>query len=53
MAARKDKKIKLVSSEGTGVYYTTTNSSSEKKLVLKKYDNKLKKHVEFKQSKIK
>lgn len=51
--AKKDKKVKLVSTAGTGFYYTTTNSLADKKLALTKYDPKVGKHVAFKQSKIK
>ena len=48
-------KIKLVSSADTGFYYVTKKNSRTKtdKLVLKKYDPKARKHVEFRESKIK
>jgi large subunit ribosomal protein L33 len=48
-------KIKLVSSEGTGHYYTTTKNKrkTSDKLVLKKYDPVVRKHVEYKEAKIK
>jgi large subunit ribosomal protein L33 len=48
-------KIKLVSSADTGYYYVTTKNSRTKtdKLVKKKYDPIAKKHVEFRESKIK
>ena len=47
-------KIKLVSSAGTGYFYTTTKNkkNSTEKLVLKKYDPKIRKHVEFKEQKL-
>jgi large subunit ribosomal protein L33 len=47
--------IKLVSSAGTGFFYTTKKNSrtSTEKLSLNKYDPKLRKHVEFKEAKIK
>ena len=47
--------IKLVSSAGTGFFYTTKKNprSTTEKLSLKKYDPKVKKHVEFKEAKIK
>jgi large subunit ribosomal protein L33 len=47
-------KIKLVSSAGTGVFYTTTKNkkSSTEKLRLKKYDPKVRKHVEFVEEKL-
>jgi large subunit ribosomal protein L33 len=48
-------KIKLVSSAGTGYYYVTKKNSrtQTEKLVMKKYDPKARKHVEFKEAKIK
>ena len=47
--------IKLVSSAGTGFFYTTKKNSrtSTEKLSLNKYDPKIRKHVEFKEAKIK
>lgn len=47
-------KIRLVSEEGTGYFYTTTKNkkTSPKKLRMKKYDAKIRKHVWFKESKI-
>ncbi len=47
-------KIKLVSSAGTGYYYTTTKNKrlSTGKLKLKKYDPKVRKHVEFVEEKL-
>ncbi|BBI01086.1 ribosomal protein L33 [Buchnera aphidicola (Nipponaphis monzeni)] len=49
------KKIKLVSSANTGYYYTTTKNvrNSPEKIVMKKYDPRLRKHVLFKEHKIK
>ena len=48
-------KIKLVSSAGTGYFYTTTKNkrTMPEKLRLKKYDPKVRKHVEFVEAKIK
>lgn len=48
-------KIKLVSSADTGYFYVTKKNSRTKtdKLSKKKYDPVAKKHVEFKESKIK
>lgn len=48
-------KIKLVSEAGTGYFYTTTKNkkSTTQKLALKKYDPKARKHVIFKESKMK
>lgn len=48
-------KIKLVSSAGTGHFYTTTKNKRKTtgKLVLKKYDPVVRKHVEYKEAKIK
>jgi large subunit ribosomal protein L33 len=47
--------IKLVSSAGTGHYYTTDKNkkNTPEKLVLKKYDPVIRKHVEYKEAKIK
>jgi large subunit ribosomal protein L33 len=55
MAKAATVKIKLVSSADTGFYYVTKKNSRTKteKLVLKKYDPVAKKHVEFRESKIK
>lgn len=45
--------ILMVSSEGTGVFYITKkNPRKAEKLKLRKYDSKLRKHVEFTESKI-
>jgi large subunit ribosomal protein L33 len=54
MAAVREK-IKLVSSAGTGYFYTTTKNKRTKpeKLELKKYDPKVRQHVLFKEAKIK
>ena len=48
-------KIKLVSSADTGFYYVTKKNSRTKtdKLVQKKYDPVARKHVEFREAKIK
>ena len=48
-------KIKLVSSADTGFYYDTKKNSrtQTEKLVKKKYDPVAKKHVEFREGKIK
>jgi large subunit ribosomal protein L33 len=47
--------IKLVSTAGTGYFYTTKKNprSTTEKLSLRKYDPKVRKHVEFKEAKIK
>ena len=47
-------KIKLVSTAKTGYYYTTTKNKklSTKKLKMKKYDPKVRKHVEFVEEKL-
>ncbi len=47
-------KIKLVSSAGTGHYYTTTKNkrTTPKKLQFKKYDPVVRKHVIYKEAKI-
>jgi len=48
-------KIKLVSTAGTGYFYTTTKNKKNTtgKLKLKKYDPVVRKHVIFKESKMK
>ena len=48
-------KIKLVSSAGTGYFYTTDKNkrTTPDKLAFKKYDPVVRKHVEFKEAKIK
>jgi large subunit ribosomal protein L33 len=48
-------KIKLVSSADTGFFYVAKKNSRTKteKMVLKKYDPVARKHVEFRESKIK
>jgi len=48
-------KIKLVSSANTGHYYTTTKNkrTMTEKMVIKKYDPVVRKHVEYKEAKIK
>ena len=48
-------KIKLVSSAGTGHFYTTTKKKKTMpdKLEMKKFDPKIKKYVMYKESKIK
>jgi len=48
-------KIKLVSSAGTGYFYTTTKNKrlTTEKLKMKKYDPKVRKHVEFVEEKMK
>jgi large subunit ribosomal protein L33 len=47
--------IKLLSSAGTGYFYVTKKNAKAKpaKMALKKYDPVLRKHVEFKEAKIK
>ena len=47
-------KIKLVSSAGTGYFYTSTKNkkTSSEKIRLKKYDPKVRKHVEFVEEKM-
>jgi ribosomal protein L33, bacterial type len=48
-------KIKLVSSAGTGFYYTTDKNkkNTPDKLEFKKYDPVVRKHVIFREAKIK
>ena len=48
-------KIKLVSSAGTGHFYTTTKNkkNTPEKMEIKKYDPVVRKHVVYKEAKIK
>ena len=48
-------KIKLVSSAGTGHYYTTTKNkrTNPDKMEIRKYDPVVRKHVAYKEAKIK
>ena len=48
-------KIKLVSSAGTGHYYTTTKNkrNQPEKMEILKYDPVVRKHVAYKEAKIK
>ncbi|MGR9053491.1 MAG: 50S ribosomal protein L33 [Gammaproteobacteria bacterium] len=48
-------KIKLVSTEGTGHFYTTTKNkrTMPEKMEIKKYDPVVRKHVLYKEAKIK
>jgi large subunit ribosomal protein L33 len=51
----KREKIKLESSAGTGHFYTTTKNkaSTPQKLEFKKYDPVVRKHVVYKETKLK
>jgi large subunit ribosomal protein L33 len=55
MAKAIREKIKLVSSAGTGHYYTTTKNkrTTPDKLEFTKYDPVVRKHVAYKEAKIK
>ena len=55
MAKAIREKIKLVSSAGTGYFYTTTKNRrlQPEKLTIRKYDPKARKHVLFKEVKLK
>jgi len=48
-------KIKLVSTADTGFFYVTKKNprTQTEKMVMRKYDPKVRKHVEFKEAKIK
>ena len=54
MAGKGRDKIRLVSTAGTGYFYTTNKNkkTTPEKLQMKKYDPKVRKHVIFKESKI-
>ena len=55
MAKGAREKIKLESSAGTGHFYTTTKNKRTKpeKMEIKKFDPKVRKHVAYKETKIK
>ena len=55
MAKGASEKIKLVSSAETGHFYTTTKNKSTMtgKLEIKKFDPRVRKHVMYKEAKIK
>ena len=55
MAKGAREKIKLESTAGTGHFYTTTKNKRlhPEKLEVKKFDPKARKHVTYKESKIK
>ena len=55
MAKPVTQKIKLLSTVGTGFFYVTKKNprTSTEKIVFKKYDPVVRKHVEFKETKIK
>ena len=55
MAKATTQKIKLESTAGTGYYYVTKKNSrtQTEKLSVKKYDPVVRKHVEFKETRIK
>ena len=48
-------KIRLVSTAGTGFFYTTDKNKRNmpEKMEIKKFDTKIRKHVLFKEAKIK
>jgi large subunit ribosomal protein L33 len=54
MASKRDK-IRLVSSAGTGHFYTTDKNkkTTPDKMDIKKYDPVVRKHVSYKEAKIK
>ncbi|UJQ95224.1 50S ribosomal protein L33 [Mariluticola halotolerans] len=55
MAKANTVKIKLVSTADTGFFYVTKKNSRTmtEKMAMKKYDPVVRKHVEFKEAKIK
>jgi len=55
MAKGAREKIKLESTEGTGHFYTTTKNKRTKpeKMSIMKYDPVARKHVEYKETKLK
>jgi large subunit ribosomal protein L33 len=55
MATKGRDKIKLESTAGTGHFYTTTKNkrTMPEKMAIMKFDPKARKHVEYKETKIK
>lgn len=55
MAKPTTQKIRLVSTAGTGFFYVTKKNprTLTEKMVIRKYDPRVRKHVEFKEAKIK
>ena len=55
MAKKVREKIRLVSSAGTGHFYTTSKNKREPpdKMEVRKFDPKVRKHVVYKEAKIK
>ncbi len=55
MAKKVREKIRLVSSAGTGHFYTTSKNKREHpdKMEVRKFDPKVRKHVVYKEAKIK
>ena len=55
MAKGSREKIKLESTAGTGHFYTTTKNkrNTPDKMVFKKYDPVVRKHVEYKETRLK
>jgi len=51
--SKKREMVRMVSTGDTGFFYTTTKKRGQEKLELKKFDPKLRKHVVFKEAKIK
>ena len=52
MARKNNEIVKLESTAGTGHFYTTTRNRRAKKLELKKYDPVVRKHVLYKEVKL-
>lgn len=48
-------KVRMVSSAGTGFFYVTKKNprTQTEKMTMRKYDPRVRKHVEFKEAKIK
>lgn len=55
MAKPVTQKIKLISSAGTGFFYVTKKNprTQTEKMAMRKYDPVVRKHVDFKEAKIK
>ncbi len=55
MASGKREKIKLISTADTGHFYTTVKNkqNTPEKITMKKFDPVVRKHVDYKEAKIK
>lgn len=52
MGKSKRELVKLVSTADTGYYYTAKIKKGREKLLIKKFDPKVRKHVDFREAKL-